>query len=396
MPAHRRFTVRHVAIIALVAASLSLAGCQLWRRMIGRDTILLDDYDVKSLSAGIRRPGETICPLEATQMAVSVTAVDPADPAKIVEYETWQGDPGGRHNDTLDFSNFAFGSPQGAFDEHGYFHPAGGVVPTIAAEFRIEVALRKQPGVFDAHLVYRPDYRCITGSEEGGEPGYDGAYGAPGASGSTGASGGGDGPGGDGSDGGDGGPGGSGSGGGDGAAVTAWATWAATPFYPKLLAIVVRGAGGDILYLAHPEQGFTVSASGGAGGSGGDGGSGGRGGDGGSGAPGGSAGNGGSGGAGGSGGDGGDGGSVQLVYDRRFPELAQAIAIRADGGPGGAPGQRGYAGDGGMAYDGGTPGVRGADGPPGHPGRSGRPGRVAAEPGDVSSLFAGVNGLQPL
>jgi len=396
MTARRRFTVWHIAIaVAILAAAGTTAGCQLFRRIVGRDTILLDEYDVKSLSAGIRKPAQTICPLEATQMAVSVTAADPEDPAKIVEYETWQGDPGGRHNDTLDFSNFAFSSPQGVFDEHGYFRPAGGVVPTIAAEFRIEVALRKQPGAFDAHLVFRPDYTCVTGAEEGGEPGYDGAHGEPGESGFTGEYGG-DGPGGDGSDGGDGGPGGSGSGGANGASVTAWATYAATPFYPKLLAIVVRGAGGDTLYLAPPGQGFLVSAAGGPGGSGGGGGAGGRGGDGGSGEPGGRAGNGGSGGPGGDGGDGGDGGSVEMIYDSRFPELAQIISIRADGGPGGAPGQRGYAGDGGTPGFEGAPGVRGADGPPGQPGRPGRPGRTSAGPGDVASLFAGIEGLRPL
>ena len=95
--------------ITIGGLALALAvGCTFFKRLAGKDTIMLDQYEVLSMGVDIRKERKTICPLESVQMAVFVTAKDPEEAGKILELETWQGSPRGRHNDTLDFANFAF------------------------------------------------------------------------------------------------------------------------------------------------------------------------------------------------------------------------------------------------------------------------------------------------
>jgi hypothetical protein len=380
-----------ISAIAFVAVSAS--GCKVFRRIAGRDTIMLDEYEVQTMAVDIRKEMKTICPLETTQMAVFVTATHPDEPGAVQNLETWYGR--GRHNDTLDFGNFAFHSPQGQFDENGYFQPSGGVAPTIAQEFELDIVLKKRPDKFSFHVTYKPDYRCVTGSSHDGASGMPGNDGMPGNAGMTGAYGG-EQPGGDGTDGGSGGPGGDGQPGQDGDQVRLWAAFVRTPFYDKLLAVKGQAMSGEFLLLAHPEQSLVFSANGGAGGSGGSGGSGGRGGDGGSGKPGGAAGNGGMGSSGGNGGQGGNGGSIDLVFDSRFPEIQGMVQLSAAAGPGGAGGNAGSGGSAGIAGTNGAQGVRGQDGTPGQFGPPGNPGRTTASPGDAASQFAGIPGLELL
>jgi hypothetical protein len=326
-------------------------------------------------------------------MAVFVAATHPDEPGAVQNLETWFGS--GRHNDTLDFANFAFHSPQGEFDENGYFQPTGGVVPTIAQEFALDIVLKKRPDKFSFHVTYKPDYRCVSGSHHDGGAGMPGNDGMAGNAGMTGAYGG-EQPGGAGTDGGSGGPGGDGQPGQDGDHMKLWATLVRTPFYDKLLAVKGQAATGEYLLLAHPEQSLVFTANGGAGGSGGSGGSGGRGGDGGSGKPGGAAGNGGMGASGGNGGPGGNGGSIELVFDSRFPEIEGMIQLGAAAGPGGAGGNAGYGGSAGSPGIDGAQGARGQDGNPGQSGPPGSPGRTMATPGEVSAQFGGVPGLELL
>lgn len=380
-----------ISVVAFVACAAS--GCKLFRRMAGKDTIMLDEYEVQTMAVDIRKEMKTICPLETTQMAVFVTATHPDEPGVVQNLETWYGR--GRHNDTLDFGNFAFHSPQGQFDEAGNFQPSGGVAPTIAQEFELDIVLKKRPDKFSFHVNYKPDYRCVTGSSHDGASGMPGNDGMPGNAGMTGAYGG-EQPGGDGTDGGSGGPGGDGQPGQDGDQVRLWATFVRTPFYDKLLAIKGQAMSGEFLLLAHPEQSLVFSANGGAGGSGGSGGSGGRGGDGGSGKPGGAAGNGGMGSSGGNGGRGGNGGSVELVFDSRFPEIQGMVQLSAAAGPGGYGGNGGAGGSAGIAGTNGAQGTRGQDGTSGQSGPPGNPGRTMASPGDAASQLAGIPGLELL
>jgi len=386
--------LRFVALISVVAfVAVSASGCKLFRRMAGRDTIVLDEYEVQSMSVDIRKEMKTICPLETTQMAVFVSAIHPDEPNAVVNLETWYGS--GRHNDTLDFGNFAFHSPQGQFDDNGYFQPTGGVVPTIAQEFELDIVLKKQPDKFSFKTRYKPDYRCISGSNHDGAAGMPGNDGMPGNAGMNGSYGG-EQPGGAGTDGGSGGPGGDGQPGQDGDEVQLWATMVRTPFYDKLLAVKGLASSGEFLLLAHPEQSLVFTANGGSGGSGGSGGAGGRGGDGGSGKPGGAAGNGGMGSSGGNGGRGGNGGSIALVFDSRFPEIEGMIRLGAAPGPGGSGGNGGYGGSAGSAGIDGAQGVRGQDGNPGQSGPPGNPGRALAQAGEVAGQLAGVPGLELL
>jgi len=385
---------RALVLAAVVATAVVVSpGCKLFRRMAGRDTIMLDEYEVQTMAVDIRKEMKTLCPLEATQMAVFVTATHPDEPGVVQNLETWYGR--GRHNDTLDFANFAFHSPQGEFDENGYFHPTGGVLPTIAQEFELDFVLKKRPDKFSFHVTYKPDYRCISGSTHDGGAGMSGNDGMPGNAGMTGSYGG-EGPGGAGTDGGPGGPGSDGQQGQDGDQVRLWATMVRTPFYDRLIAVKGQASSGEFLLLAHPEQSLFFSASGGAGGNGGSGGGGGRGGDGGSGKPGGAAGNGGMGSSGGNGGRGGNGGTIELVFDSRFPELQGMLQLSAAAGPGGSGGNAGYGGSAGSAGIDGAQGVRGQDGNPGQPGPSGNPGRTMAQAGDAASQFGGIPGLEIL
>ncbi|MDD5306078.1 MAG: hypothetical protein PHU25_02040 [Deltaproteobacteria bacterium] len=388
-------------LVVACLAVVGLSGCSLFKTIMGTNTIMLDDYEVLSMKVDIRKPEKTICPMEATQMAVFATVRDPEDASKTVEYETWQGDPNARRNGALDFANVTFTSPDGDFDEHGFFHPRGGVAATAGKEFEIRAVLRKQPDKFRFDLKYRPDYRCVGGARFDGSAGQPGQAGIEGQAGQGGASGG-EGQGQNGTGGGSGGQGGNGQPGQDGDEIEVLATFVKTPFYEKLVAVKVKSSGGVGLLLAHPDQPLEIAANGGPGGSGGAGGPGGAGGGGGSGKPGGSGGNGGSGGGGGNGGNGGNGGTIRFIYDARFPELAQAIRLVTDGGsggPGGMAGQGGPVGSGGSGDNGaaqGQAGVRGSDGAAGQAGFSGKAGRVTAATGQVADELRGVPGLDVL
>ena len=169
-----------ILAFALVAA-LSFVGCTVFKKMFGRDTIDLAEYEVLAMSVDIRKEQKTICPLEGTQMAVFVQVTDPEDSAKKLDLETWQGGSGTRRNGKLDFTNFAFHSEQGTFDEFGTLHPSGGVLTTVAREFEIDYVLKKQPDKFSFKMNYKPDYRCVSGSR------HDGVMGSSGMSGQAGA-----------------------------------------------------------------------------------------------------------------------------------------------------------------------------------------------------------------
>ena len=385
-----------VIVLALaMMAALSFVGCTLFRKMAGRDTIDLAEYEVTAMSVDIRKEQKTICPLEGTQMAVFVKAKDPEDTAKTLDLETWQGGAGTRRNGKLDFSNFAFHSEQGTFDEHGTLHPSGGVLTTVAREFEIDYVLKKQPDKFSFKMNYKPDYRCVSGSRHDGTMGGSGMSGQAGAAGMAGSYGG-EAIGGNGTDGGDGGAGGDGQPGQDGEDLELWATFVKTPFYDRLLMVRGRAVSGEFFLLSHPEQTLVFSVDGGAGGSGGSGGGGGSGGSGGTGKPGGNGGSGGNGAAGGNGGIGGNGGSVKLAFDGRFPEIQGMITLTAGGGPGGAPGSGGYGGSAGMSGTGGVSGQRGTDGMSGQGGPSGRSGMADARAGEVAPQFTDIAGVEIL
>jgi hypothetical protein len=347
------------------------------------------------MSVDIRKKAKTLCPYEITQLAVFVTVVDSDNPSEFVDLETWQGDPSGRHNGKLDFDNFAFHSGEGRIDEHGYFHPEGGVLATAANEYGLDIVLKKQPDKFSFHTNYKPDYRCLRGSYHDGEGGVPGISGNPGARGQDGSYGGEE-PGGHATDGGPGSPGAAGGPGRDGDQVRVSATWVKTAFYDKLIGLVVESSHGREVYLAHPQQQLVITANGGFGGGGGAGGPGGSGGSGGSGKPGGNGGNGGNGAQGGSGGNGGSGGTIEMTIDSRFPELEGLFQLVAQGGEGGAGGLGGSEGSGGHE---GSDGIRGEQGHAGNPGRQGahgQLGRTLVRHGDVSALFGGLTGIELL
>jgi len=383
------------SVVVLILCVLSVTSCSFFKSIMGTNTVMLDELEVVSMSVDIRKKQKTICPYERTQMAVFVTVKNPDGENKTIDYETWQGDPGGRHNDMLDFSNFAFHSEQGSFDESGYFIPAGGALATLQNEYEIDIVLLKQPDKFSFHTSYKPDYDCMQGLAFMGESGMSGAAGAPGRRGQNGSSGG-EGPGTDGTDGGPGSPGGNGQPGRDGDSVTAWATMVKTAFYDNLMALKVKSSRGTEFYLVNPEQVVPISVAGGHGGNGGPGGSGGSGGDGGSGKPGGNGGNGGIGGVGGSGGAGGNGGTIELAVDARFPELRNRFQLYAEAGMGGAAGPGGSGGMGGYGAAGGNRGVSGHNGSDGQSGQPGQPGRTGVRMADVSGEFGGIEGMELL
>lgn len=372
--------------------------------MAGNDVISLEKAEVKSMSVDLRRQNKTICPREAVQMAVFAEVVLEGD-KEGKQVETWTGHGEANKNDKLDFADFAFHSEQGDFDRDGWFTPKSDVRLTAGKEFAIKSVFRRRPDKFTFTTTYKPDYTCIKGAGGAGSSGHDGPSGSAGAGGQSGKMGSSSSAGGAGGDGGNGTPGGQGTDGTPGPHITAYATMVKTPFYDRLVGIVIEGDAQDFI-LVPDGQPVTLYAAGGAGGNGGTGGSGGGGGSGGSGNPGGHGGKGGQGGNGGTGGSGGAGGTIDLVFDSRFAELRNQIKIDVAGG---APGSGGSGGSGGSAGSGGsgmTPsgtsgqspppaqsGPTGAEGPHGSSGTNGRPGpdgRANVKSGDPKPKFSGL------
>jgi hypothetical protein len=384
----------------------SLAGCHFWNRLWGKDTVDLSKADVQSMSVDIRKERKTICPREQVQMAVFADIVLEGEKDKK-SFETWVGRGSVNKNDKLDFVEFAFHSDLGQFSAEGWFSPKSDLLATADREFEIKTVYKKRPDKFSFTTKYKPDYQCIKGGGAGGQPGGAGAAGPSGNAGHDGQLGSSSQSGGNGSQGGPGGPGGDGSSGGAGPHLQAVATLVKTPYYDKLIALKLTGDVDDFL-LAPADQPIALRATGGAGGAGGSGGSGGRGGSGGGGNPGGQGGSGGQGGNGGRGGNGGLGGSVDLVFDTRYPDLANMIRLDVSGGEGGEAGPAGSGGTGGSGGSGITPsgssqsapgGQRGTDGPRGAPGSAGprgQDGHASSHAGRVADAFAGLQGVTPL
>lgn len=372
------------------------------RSLVGINTVHLGEAQVSAMQVDIGPGINTICPRHPVQMHATVTAQLPREAAPST-YETWRGSNGTRRNGMLDFRNFAFASAQGQFDELGWFAPDPDVLATVDSGFAISAQLLHPRAQLAQTLHYDPDYRCIVSAGAPGGPGAEGPDGASGYSGHDGRNGFDGQDGGDGARGGDGAPGGNGF---NGPHLRVYATYASTRLYPKLIVVRVLGDIEDLV-LAPADRPLTLIASGGRGGAGGDGGSGGSGGDGGRGEGGkeragygGDGGHGGDGGFGGPGGIGGDGGFVELVYDRRYPELAQLLRFDVSGGPAGSGGNGGSAGSRG---DGGNGGAgSGRDGYSGNYGGSapeggfGRPGDAEMTAGEVSAYFRDLPGVRML
>ncbi len=365
------------------------------------------------MEVGIRRDTATICPREPVQMAVTADVILDGEKAPK-RVETWQGRGSVNKNDTLEFNEFAFRSGLGRFDGEGWFHPSEDLLASAGKAFDITTVYRRSPSRFTFTSSYKPDYRCIHRAGRhgaGGAPGRSGERGSGGTSGRDGSGNAMGGTGGSGAAGGSGMPGGDGV---NGPNLAVFATLVRTPFYDRLVGIVVQGDVEDFL-LVPVGQSVTIQAAGGAGGAGGNGGEGGVGGSGGrgsQGAAGGAGGSGGPGGAGGQGGHGGNGGKVEFLYDARFPELRDQIKIDVSGGvtgTGGSAGRGGSPGSGGrgggaptgagaaaVAPSDGPSGAGGSGGSPGAPGRPGRHGKATVLPEEVRDVFGGRGSVTPL
>ncbi|QWP78617.1 hypothetical protein J5226_09565 [Lysobacter sp. K5869] len=399
-PVSRRRGIALAAAVATVA--LALPGCGAVRTIAGINTVHLEQARIESMQIDLADGAASVCPRQRVQMHAVVAAQLPKQPAPLL-YETWRGANGTRRNGMLDFRNFAFSSQQGRFDELGWFEPNPDVLASLDSGFAISASLVHPTAQFARTAHYPASYDCIDriGAAAGpGIDGRDGGYGERGRDGYDGAHGG---RGEYGRNGGDGEPGGDGYG---GMHVRAYATYVATARYPRLLAVRLEGDVEDFV-LAPPDRAFVVVAAGGRGGQGGDGGSGGAGGDGGDGNKdkdrpgyGGEGGDGGDGGYGAPGGRGGDGGQIELIYDRRFPELAGWLRMDASGGSGGDGGSAGASGSGGDGGDGGSgsgrDGRSGNYGSSGPTGLRGRDGFARMQAGDVAERFRDLPGVRAL
>jgi hypothetical protein len=392
-------SVRLSRVSLLAAVSLSsLAGCGFLKGLVGRNSVDLSEADVKSVSVDLRKDAKTICPRQAVQMAVFANVMLKGE-KQAKNFETYIGGDEANRNDKLEFSDFAFYSDMGAFDEHGRFAPQRDLRLSLDKEFEIKTAYKRRPDKFTFASKYKPDYACIKAGGGNGKGGIAGRQGPSGQGGSSGQYGGANSVGGRGGSGSNGGPGGNGSDGQPGPNIKGFATLVKTPFYEKLVAVRVSGDVDDLL-LFPSDQPFTLAALGGAGGAGGSGGNGGSGGGGGAGFVGGDGGSGGMGGPGGQGGRGGPGGSIELTLDPAFPELGQLIKVDVSGGAAGAAGRGGSAGSAGSGGSGtgqgaqsgqrGAAGTGGTEGTAGMPGPEGRAG-VAAGP--VNDRFADISAL---
>lgn len=389
---------RAVLVWGVALSMTATPGCACLKSLVGENTISLETAEVRSMSVDIRRAQKTICPRAPVQMAVFVEA-KLEDEEAVQKLETWEGDDSANKNDKLDFSEFAFHSDLGTFDESGWFSPDADLMASVDREFELVTAYRRRPDQFTFTTKYKPDYACIRDVAASGGSGSTGASGDAGARGQDGRYGSSTEAGGDGSAGSSGAPGGDGSAGAEGPRITAHVTKVKTAYYDELVAVHLSGAVTDLL-LFPPEQTLTISARGGAGGAGGSGGPGGAGGSGGGGNPGGRGGDGGAGGGGARGGAGGPGGWVELIVDDAFPGLRDRIQIDVSGGPGGAGGAGGPGGQGGSGGSGtgksadgqsapsGAVGSDGAAGASGSGGPPGAPGKADVRTGDVAEVFA--------
>ncbi|MCH9686440.1 MAG: hypothetical protein K0V04_33715 [Deltaproteobacteria bacterium] len=364
--------------------------------------INMDNWNIESMTVGLRQDGEMLCPGASVQMVVTANlAHKKRDKKKVVETPT--ADAKLTNMGSMDFDMFEFSSEQGAFGERGFYKANPDVLATAVDGFKIDTKYLKDPEKFSFSNSYKPTYDCITFAGASGPSGNSGMMGSSGSSGSSGSGGSSSEPGGNGGAGGAGGDGTDGGPGGVGPSLTAYATLVKTPHYEHLVMLKVTGDSSDVV-LFDPEKSIVLSAAGGAGGSGGSGGSGGRGGSGHSGYPGGNGGPGGAGGMGGNGGNGGPGGQLTLVYDDRFPELATVIKLDASGGPAGFSGSQGNGGDGGSygsgSGEGASDGARGAEGPDGQSGQSGQSGPAGsaqAQAGNVDAYFGDMpDGIERL
>ncbi len=390
----------HASRILLVSlALLSTTGCGFFRRLAGNDVISLDKAEVKSMAVDLRKQQKTICPREPVQMAIFAEVVLEGD-KQAKQVETWAGHGGVNKNDKLDFVDFAFHSAQGSFDRDGWFSPNPDLLASVGKEFEIKSVFRRRPDKFTFTTSYKPDYTCIKGAGGGGTPGQAGNSGSDGTAGNDGQQGTDTRAGGNGGDGSSGTAGGNGGDGSAGPHLVVYATLVKTPFYERLVALMIEGDNKDFL-LVPENQTVTIHANGGGGGSGGSGGAGGRGGSGGSGNPGGAGGRGGTGGPGGNGGNGGPGGTIELVYDARFADLRNHIGLDVAGGAPGPAGSGGHGGGAGSGGNGMTPsgssgkspppakggpaGSEGSSGASGTPGNAGPQGQASAKAGDPKS-----------
>ena len=297
--------------------------------------------------------------------------------------------------DSLQSTDFTVTGPFIKGDEKAHLFPEADVRKTIDSGFDATIVYKPDPTKWTFKLNFPPEYSCYAGWYEDGRGGGGGNYGGDGGNN------------GDGTDGTDGGPGGQGTEGGQGGKITAYVTIVATPYWPRLYAVIAN----DRFFLAPADRDLTFGAAGGQGGSGGNGGSGG---------PGGNqpteartrktgkdsstteiwgtgpAGRGGNGNIGGKGGRGGKGGTIDVFVDQAFPEIARFIRTDITGGAGGYGGARGGGGYGGQtnAEKNAKTGSNGNDGrADGNDGDRGNPGTANVRAGSVASKFAGIKGL---
>jgi hypothetical protein len=390
--------MRRLVLPFAVGLTPLLFGCGFLKSLAGKNSVDLEGAEVQTMSVDIRRDKKTICPREPVQMAVFLDVVLKGEKEKK-PFETWQGKAGASKNDKLEFSDFAFHSDQGAFDDDGWFSPTADLRATLAKELAIKTVYKKRPDKFSFDLTFKPDYGCIEGAGRRGASGAAGPSGGAGATGREGQLATSTSAGGPGSDGGSGNPGGNGGDGADGPRVKAFVTKVKTPFYDQLVAVRLQGDIDDLL-LFPIDKPIKISANGGDGGPGGAGGPGGNGGRGGGGNPGGRGGNGGKGGDGGTAGKGGKGGEIEVIVDSRQGDLQSLLKIDVSGGKGGDAGPSGRGGGrgsgGGPIGQGAQRGNDGAEGPGGAAGRGGPPGaagRSDVKTGAIGDAFAGIDGL---
>ena len=105
------------------------------------------------------------------------------------DIETWQGKEGANKNDKMEFTDFAFQSDQGSFNQDGWFTPNPNVLATASKELQIKSVFRQRPDKFSFTTTYKPDYTCIKQAGKSGGSGQEGHSGESGQSGQTGSQG---------------------------------------------------------------------------------------------------------------------------------------------------------------------------------------------------------------
>ena len=372
---------RRRALGLLIAlAPLMMVAC----RIAPRGPVDLRDAHVVQVYLGAKGARQSFCPGEAAPLDVVIDAVLPGDD-RTTRFHTHRED---LWDWLFDPVTLRMASAQGSIDEEAIFHASRD--PLVSANGYL-IDLHTSGPAFG--LRFPPSYECVTTFGSTGRIGESGRDGERGPwtvdepmAGQTGG------------DGGAGGP---------GPSFRVFVTWVRTPYYPKLLAAVAE-AGFDGVALAPPDRALTITARGG------DGGAGGRGGPGAPGQyecrwnrrkkehsaclptvdlkP-------GFGGTGGAGGEGGTGGELEVHVDRRYPEIAERLALDVRGGAGGIGGRGGAGGNNAVSSqyamkseesEFGTPGRAGANGAAGANGTS----RIVFD--DIAPVFARVKTIEPL